>query len=75
MPMPREAVLSSPLPALPILMEVAHVAHRLSVSDEFVYRLIRAKELAVVRFGRRVRIDQRDLQAWIDLKRRRDDDA
>jgi len=75
MPMPREAVLSSPPPALPILMEVAHVAHRLSVSDEFVYRLIRAKELAVVRFGRRLRIDQRDLQAFIDNAKRDATDA
>jgi excisionase family DNA binding protein len=73
MPMPREAAPYAP-PAIPQLMEVAHVAHRLSVSDEHVYRLIRAKELVAIRFGRRLRIDQRDLQAFIDTKRRRDDE-
>lgn len=58
-----------PPPAIPHLLEVAHVAHRLSASQEFVRRLIRDRKLAAIRLGTRWRIDPGDLQAFIDRQR------
>jgi excisionase family DNA binding protein len=60
---------AEPHQAPPPLREVAHVAHRLSVSPEHVRRLIRAGELAAIRFGRTWRIDQRDVETYIDTHR------
>jgi len=54
---------------VPHLLEVAQVAHRLSVSPEFVRELLRKKKLPAVRLGKRWRIDLRDLEAWIDAQR------
>lgn len=54
---------------LPRLLEVSHVAHRLSVSQDFVRRLIRDKKLAAIPIGRRWRIDPVDLQAFLDQQR------
>lgn len=51
------------------LLEVAHVAHRLSVCHEFVRRLIRDRKLKAIRMGRRWRIDPADLEAYIDRQR------
>jgi len=59
-----------PAPALPHLLEVSHVAHRLSVSQDFVRRLIRDKKIAAIQLGTRWRIDPMDLQAFIDAQRR-----
>lgn len=53
----------------PRLLEVAHVAHRLSVSDDFVRRLIRDGKLQAIRMGRRWRIDPVALEAFIDRQR------
>lgn len=64
---------SSPVPAVPTLqplLEVAHVAHRLSASPEFVRRLLRDGKIAGIRFGKRWRIEPRDLQAFIERQRR-----
>jgi excisionase family DNA binding protein len=73
---PSEAlVLQLPLVAIPRLLEVAHVAHRLSVSVEFVRRLIRTKALPAIRFGRRWWVDPRDLEAYIDACRAQGKDA
>jgi excisionase family DNA binding protein len=68
--MPGESPLS-PLvaPLLPHLLEVAHVAHRLSCSQEHVRELIRTGRLSALRFGRRYRIDPVELQAFIDRHR------
>jgi excisionase family DNA binding protein len=60
--------LHAPL-AFPRLLEVSHVAHRLSVSPDHVRRLIRDKKLAVIRLGKRYRVDPVDLQAFIDAQR------
>lgn len=57
-------------PLHPRLLEVAHVAHRLSSSQEYVRRLIRERKLAAIRLGRRWRVDPDDLQAFIDAQRR-----
>jgi len=58
-----------PLPTIPHLLEVAHVAHRLSASQEYVRRLIRERKLAAIRLGTRWRVDPLDLQAFIDAQR------
>lgn len=55
--------------AMPRLLEVSHVAHRLSASQEYVRRLIRDKKLAAIRLGTRWRVDPVDLQAFIDAQR------
>lgn len=68
--MPIDPLLAqAPLHALARLLEVSHVAHRLSVSEEFVRRLIRDKKLAAIRLGTRWRIDPIDLKAFIDAQR------
>lgn len=51
------------------LLEVAHVAHRLSVSQEYVRRLVRLGKLPAVRLERRIRIDPHDLAVFIDRRR------
>jgi excisionase family DNA binding protein len=65
--------LSLSSPAIPHLLEVDFVAHRLSVSPEFVRRLLRKEELAGIRLGGRWRVDAADLQRWIDVHRRGQD--
>jgi len=63
---------------VPHLLEVMHVAHRLSASQGFVRRLIREGKLAAIRMEQRWRIDPRDLEAYIEscrtAHRRPDDD-
>ena len=51
------------------LLEVAHIAHRLCVSQEFVRRLIRERKLTAIRLGRRWRVEAEALQAFIDAQR------
>lgn len=58
-----------PLLAMPHLLEVAHVAHRLSLSEESVRQLLRKRKLAAIRLGNRWRVDPQDLQAFIDAQR------
>ncbi len=64
-----------PLLASAHLLEVSHVAHRLSTSEEYVRRLIRQKKLKAIRLGARWRIDPVDLQAFIDRQRTATEDA
>ncbi len=59
----------APLFTAPHLLEVSHVAFRLSKSDEYVRRLIRAKQLPAIRLGKRYRVDVVDLLAFIDAHR------
>jgi excisionase family DNA binding protein len=67
--MPIDPLLA-PLPVQPPhLLEVSHVAHRLSASQEYVRRLIRERKLAAIRLGTRWRIDPADLQAFIERQR------
>jgi excisionase family DNA binding protein len=53
----------------PQLLEVSKVAHRLSVSPEYVRDLLRKKKLPAVHLGRRWRVDAADLQAFIEAHR------
>lgn len=55
-----------------MLLTVVEVAERLKVSGSFVYRLIASGQLTFVRVGNgqgRVRIDESDLQVYIDSRR------
>ena len=52
-------------PLFPRLLEVAHVAHRLSCSQAFVRRLIRDGRLPALRIGNRWRIEETDLGAYL----------
>jgi len=73
---PREAlVLHVPLAAIQRLLEVSHVAHRLSASQEFVRRLIRLKKLPAIRLETRWRVDPVDLEAYIEACKRAAEDA
>lgn len=51
-------------------LEVSHVAHRLSVSSEYVLRLIRSKKLPAIRLGKRYRIRPVDLEAFLEAQQR-----
>jgi excisionase family DNA binding protein len=57
------------LAPVPRLLEVSHVAHRLSASQEYVRRLIREHKLPAIRLGARWRVDPRDLEAFIESHR------
>jgi excisionase family DNA binding protein len=50
----------------PILLTVKQTAVYLGRSEQSVQHLIFQKELPVVRIGRRVHLDRRDLDAWIE---------
>jgi|GEM_PF-6298476 len=55
-----------------MLLTVAEVGERLKVSSSFVYRLVASGQLAVVRVGNgqgRIRINETDLQIYIDSRR------
>jgi excisionase family DNA binding protein len=66
---PERQMPIDPLLAVPHLLEVAHVAHRLSASQGFVRRLIREKKLPAIQLGTRYRIDPADLDAFIEAQR------
>jgi excisionase family DNA binding protein len=51
------------------LLDVAEVAERLNVSVRWVRRAIFEKRFPVVHVGRLVRIDERDLEAFIEANR------
>ena len=65
----QEPVPIDPLLAPPRLLEVSHVAHRLSVGQRFVWQLIRDGKLPAIRLGPRWRVDPADLQTYIDAMR------
>lgn len=50
----------------PALLAVKQAAVYLGRSEQSVQHLILQKELPVVRVGRRVHLDRRDLDAWIE---------
>lgn len=55
------------------LLTVAEVAERLNTNRRAVYHLIHTRQIPVQKLGDRpkspVRIDERDLQAWLDRNR------
>jgi excisionase family DNA binding protein len=60
---------SRPRPDPSPLLTFAAVAERLDVSTRTVRRLVDAKELAVIRIGRSVRVDPRDLERFLAAAR------
>jgi excisionase family DNA binding protein len=50
----------------PVLLSVKDAATYIGRSEQAVQHLIFQKDLPVVRIGRRVHIDRRDLDAWIE---------
>jgi excisionase family DNA binding protein len=52
--------------ALSPLLTIASTAELLNMSERQVHRLIKAKKLKVIRFGRSVRISPAELQRLID---------
>ncbi len=51
------------------LLTLAQVAQRLALSRRTVQRLIAAGELRAVRFGRAVRVTERELAAFVAARR------
>ena len=61
-----EAHISASHRVQPVLLNVKDAAAYLGRSEQAVQHLIFQKELPVVRAGRRVHLDRRDLDAWIE---------
>ena len=55
----------------PMLLTARQAAAALSISERTLWGLTVRGELPVVRIGRAVRYDPRDLQAWIDRSKQR----
>ena len=53
-------------PVQPVLLTVKDAAKYLGRSPQSIQHLIFARELPVVRVGRRVHLDRRDLDVWIE---------
>lgn len=51
------------------LLRIADVVQETQLSRATIQRAIKAHELRVFRFGRAVRIDRSDLEAWRQAKR------
>ncbi len=51
---------------IPHLLEVSHVAHRLSVSQRFVRQLIRDGKLRAIWLETRWRVELSELEAYLD---------
>lgn len=50
----------------PVLLNVKEAAAYLGRSEQAIQHLIFQRDLPVVRVGRRVHLDRRDLDAWIE---------
>ena len=51
------------------LMNISEAAVYLSLSERELYNMFSTKELTAVRHGRRVLVDIRDLEAWIEARK------
>jgi excisionase family DNA binding protein len=60
------AQLQGPSPVQPMLLNVKNAGVYLGRSEQSIQHLIFERELPVVRVGRRVHLDRRDLDAWIE---------
>jgi excisionase family DNA binding protein len=63
--------LSRPHEVMPALLTVKAAAVYLGRSEQSIQHLIFQKELPVVRVGRRVHLDRRDLDRWIEMNKDR----
>ena len=64
-----EKYLSSASRVTPMLLNVKEAAVYLGRSEQAVQHLIFQRDLPVIRAGRRVHLDRRDLDAWIEKNR------
>ncbi len=55
-----------PVPAPQLALRLSEAADAISVSRATLWRLLRAGEIPVVRFGGIKRILRRDLEAWLE---------
>jgi excisionase family DNA binding protein len=60
---------SVPLSRISHLLEVSQVAHRLSLSEDYVRDLIRSGQLPAIQIGARYRVHPADLGAFIEARR------
>jgi excisionase family DNA binding protein len=58
--------LQSPAKIQPVLLDVKDAAEYLGRTEVAVQHLVHEKSFPVVRVGRRVHLDRRDLDAWIE---------
>ncbi len=56
-----------------MLLTVDQAAERLGTTTRFIRRLRTERRIAVVKIGRHIRIDSRDLDAFIDAGRQEPD--
>jgi excisionase family DNA binding protein len=67
--------LALPIGLAPHLLEVFEVAHYLRLCDEAVRRLIRRGQLPAIRVAGRLRVDPRDVDAFVAAGRLSIDEA
>jgi excisionase family DNA binding protein len=67
----RKRTMLDPLSVPPAAhwLEIPHVAHRLSLCDDYVRDLIKAGHLPAIRIGVRYRVNAKDLEAFIEARR------
>ncbi|MCA1027673.1 helix-turn-helix domain-containing protein [Cytobacillus kochii] len=51
------------------MLTAKDVAKRLNVSIRFAYELMQRSDLTTVKMGRSVRVEEDDLQKWIDKQK------
>ena len=54
----------------PVLIDIAAVAQRLGVQVRHVRRLVHERRIPYVKWGRLVRFDPAEIEAWLDHARR-----
>lgn len=62
----KDCLAVPPPPVQPVLLTVKDAGTYLGRSEQSIQHLIFRRELPVVRVGRRVHLDRRDLDAWIE---------
>jgi len=53
----------------PILLEIAQAADYLNVSARMVRRMVEEKRVAYIKIGKLIRIDKRDIDAYLAAQR------
>ena len=55
------------------LLTIAEAAVYLSISEREIYNMLGNKEIRCVRHGRRIMLDIRDLEVWVDANKTTED--
>jgi excisionase family DNA binding protein len=61
---------ASSAPALQALLTARQTAKILNICDRKLWELTNSKQIPHVRFGKAIRYDPHDLQAWLDEKKK-----